>query len=159
MPHLVTQSARATFHKAATLADGSSRTGKRLLSSCDQTYTEMFLPRMNPTLAIQVNLNLKTPNNHLLPKNSTNQPPRTQMKHHNQSLTLAPIPPPTNQTSCTHLPILTPTTASAPNFKLPPNALLTASYPTLPKLQSTGNLGVTIPLPHSSTGGTANGTS
>lgn len=44
-----------------------------------------------------------------------------------QSLTFAPIPPPTNQTSSSQFPILTPTVASAPSFKLPPSALLTAS--------------------------------
>lgn len=69
-----------------------------------------------------------------------------------QILTLAPTPLPTNQTLSSHLPTLTPTTALASNFNPPPNAFLTASYPTESKLQSTGKRGDVV-----APGGTAKG--
>ena len=69
-------------------------------------------------------------------------------------LICAPIPPPVNHTVCSQAPILTPTVACASSFKVPPRACLTASRPTLSKLQSTGSRGEVV-----APGSTAKGSS
>lgn len=88
------------------------------------------------------------------PATTSLPPPCLPPSPHTYSVTPAPSPLPSNQILSPHLPTLTPTSAHASSSNLPPNASLTAPWPTPFRLHSTGSLGVTL-----APGGTSKGRS